>query len=66
MQFSYPFFRFFLKFLGTGRKVGVFVAEQLVGDFSGQKNSAVGMLMDPPAEQIHAHACPDGGDVEGA
>ena len=30
-----------------GRKVGIFIAEQFVGDLSGQQNANIGVFMNP-------------------
>ena len=57
---------FLLEFLRGGGEVGVFVAEQLVADLAGQQDADVGLLVDGLADQIHAHAGADGGDVIGA
>ena len=52
-----------LESLGGGGEVGVFVAEQLVGDLAGQQHTHIGLLVDGLAEQIHSHAGADGGDI---
>ena len=51
---------------GAGGKVRVLVAEELVADLAGQQHPDVGIPVDGPAAQVHAHAGPDGGDVPGA
>ena len=47
-------------------KVRILVAEQLVGDFTGQQHPDVGPFVDGLAAEVHAQAGPDGGDVVGA
>ena len=60
-----PLFRLLLELCRGGGEVRVLVAEELVGDLSGQQHPDVGGLMDGPAHQIHADTGPDGGDVIG-
>ena len=57
---------FLLEGVGGGGVVGVLVAEQLIGDLTGQQHPDVGLLVDGLAQQVHAHAGADGGDVPGA
>ena len=66
MQLPDALLGFLLKRLGGWGKVGVLVAEQLVGDLAGEQNPDVSHLMDGLAHQIHADAGTDGGDVEGS
>ena len=66
VQLADPLFGFLLKGRGVRREIGVLIAEQLVGNLPGEQNPDVGPLMNGPAEQIHAHAGPDGGDVKAA
>ena len=47
-------------------EVGVFVPEQFVGNLPGQQNTDVRVLVDCPAAQIHAQACPNGRNIPGA
>ena len=58
--------RLLLEGFGRGREVGIFIAEQLVGNFAGHEHAHVGLLVDGLAAQVHAHARADGGDVIGA
>ena len=55
-----------LEGIGGGGVVGVLVAEQLIGDLAGQQHADIGLLVDGLAQQVHAHAGADGGDVPGA
>ena len=55
--------RFPLKFRRGGRKIGVLVAEQLVGNFARQKHAHIARFMNGAAQKIHAHRCEDGADV---
>ena len=57
---------FLLEFRGIRSKVGVLVAEQLIGNLSGEKNADVGVLVNPFADEIHTDRCADRGDVIGA
>ena len=66
MQLPDTLLRLFLELLRRGGEVGVLVTEQLVGDLAGQQHPNVGVLMNPLAQQIHAHAGPDSGDIKGA
>ena len=66
MQLADTLLRLLLKRLGRRRKIRIFVAEQLVGYFAGEKNPDIGLLMDCLADQVHAHACADGRYVKGA
>ena len=52
-----------LESIGGGGVVGVFVAEQLVRDLAGQQHTHIGLLVNGLAQQIHAHAGADGGDI---
>ena len=52
-----------LKRLCRGGKVGVFIAEQFIGDLPGQQYADVGILVNRLAAQVHAEACPDGCNV---
>ena len=63
VQLAHALLALLLKRLGRGGKVGVLVAEQLVGHFARQKHAHVGVLTDGLAQKIHAHACAHGGDV---
>ena len=65
MKLSYALFRLLLEFFGGRGEIGVFISEKLVGNFSGEQNPDVGVLMYPFAEQIHSHAGTDGGYVVG-
>ena len=56
---------FFLERLRRRGEVRVLVAEQLVGDLTGQQHPHVGPFVDGLAAEIHAQAGPDGGDVVG-
>ena len=64
MQLSYSLLRLLLELLRARRKVGVFVAEQLVGDLARQKNSDIRVLVYPFAQQVHAHARADSCDIK--
>ena len=55
-----------LESIGGGGVVGVLVAEQLIGNLAGQQHADIGLLVDGLAQQIHAHAGADGGDIPGA
>ena len=66
MKLPDALFSLCLKFLGRGGKVRVLVAEELVGNFTGQQHPQIRMLMNVVAHQIHADGGPDGGDVIGA
>ena len=59
MQLANALFRLLLEFLSRRREVGVFISEELVGNFAGQEHANIGVLMDPLAEQVHSHACAD-------
>ena len=61
-----PLFSLFLEGLRIRREVRVLVAEQLVGNLSGQDDADVGVLMDPFADKIHADRSPDRRDIVGA
>ena len=52
-----------LEGVGGGGVVGVFVAEQLVRDLAGQQHTHIGLLVNGLAQQVHAHAGADGGDI---
>ncbi len=47
----------------VGGVVGVFVAEQFIGNFTRQQHADVSLLVDGLAQQVHAHAGADGGDI---
>ena len=66
IQLVHALFGLLLEGLGRGRKVRVFIAEQLVGNFARHEHAHVGLLVDGLAAQVHAHARADGGDVIGA
>ena len=51
---------------GAGGKVGVLIAEQLVGDLAGQQHTDIGVLVDVLADEVHAHRRADGRNVPGA
>ena len=55
-----------LESLRRRRKVCVLVAEQFVGNLSGQQNTHICLLMNRLAAQIHAHACADRRDIPGS
>ena len=55
-----------LEGIGGGGVVGVLVAEQFIGNLAGQQHADIGLLVDGLAQQVHAHAGADGGDVPGA
>ena len=57
------FFGLLLEFFGRGRKVGVFITEQLVGNFARQNHAQIGVFVDPLAKKIHAHARADGRNI---
>ena len=63
MQLAYALFGLALKFLGGRGKVGILIAEQLVRDLAGEQHAYVGVLVYPAAEQIHTHACANGGYI---
>ena len=46
VQLPDALFRLLLKLHGRGREVGIFIAEQLVGDLSRQQNAHIGGEMD--------------------
>ena len=66
MQLPDALLGFLLKRLGGWGKVGVLVAEQLVGDLTGEQHPDIGRFVNGLAYQIHADAGTDGGDVEGS
>ena len=63
VQLPDAFFRLLLELLGAEREVGVLVAEQLVGNLAGQNHAQVGVLVNPLAKKIHAHARADGRNI---
>ena len=66
MDLMDPLLSLFLEGLRIRREVGIFVAEQLIGDLSCQDDADVGVLMDPFADKIHADRSPDRRDIVGA
>ena len=52
-----------LESVGGGGVVGVFIAEQLVRDLAGQQHTHIGLLVNGLAQQVHAHAGADGGNI---
>ena len=63
MKLADALFGLLLEFFGRGRKVGVFITEQLVGNFTRQDYAQVGVFVDPLAKKIHAHARADGRNI---
>ena len=63
MQFAHPFFRFFLEGFRTRREICIFISEQFIGDFSGEKNADIGVLVNVFADQIHSDRSADRGDI---
>ena len=59
MQLAYALYRFCLKSFGRGREVRVFVSEQFVGNFAGQKHLDVGRFAYFLADKVHSHARAD-------
>ena len=66
MQLPDALLGFLLERLGGWGKVGILVAEQLVGDFAGEQHPDIGRFVNGLAHQIHTDAGADGGDVEGS
>ena len=66
MQFPQPLPGFLLEGLGGGGKIGVLVAEQLIGNLSGEEDPDRRGFVDGLANQIHSDAGPNGGDIEGS
>ena len=66
MQLPQPLFCLLLERLGRGGEVGVFIAEELVGDLPREEDPDIRLFVDSFTQQVHAHAGPDGGDVVGA
>ena len=65
VQFGDPLLGFFLERLRRRGEVRVLVAEQLIGDLTGQQHPHVGPFVDGLTAEIHTQAGPDGGDVVG-
>ena len=63
MKLADALFGLLLELLRRGRKVGVFITEQLVGNFTRQDYAQVGVFVDPLAKKIHAHARADGRNI---
>ena len=55
MKLTDSLLRFFLELLGRRSKIRVFVSEKLVGNFTRQKNTDIGVLVNPFTKQIHTH-----------
>ena len=63
MQLPDALLALFLKRLCIRREIGVFIAEQLIGDLTGHQHADIRRLMDGLADEIHAHRSADGRDV---
>ena len=63
MKLADALFGLLLEFFGRGRKVSVFITEQLVGNFTRQDYAQVGVFVDPLAKKVHAHARADGRNI---
>ena len=63
MKLADAFFGLLLEFFGRGRKVGVFIAKQLVGNFTRQDYAQIGVFVNPLAKKVHAHARADGRNI---
>ena len=63
MQLPNPLLTLRLERRRRGGEIRVLIPKQLVADLARQQHPDVALLMDGPAEEIHAHAGPDGGDV---
>ena len=66
MKLPDTLFGFLLKSLGAGGKIGVFIAKQLIRNFTRQQHAQVGVLVNILAHQIHSDGGADRGDVIGA
>ena len=66
IDFTDPLLGFLLEGVCARGKIGIFVAKQLVGNFTGQDDADVGVLVNPLADKIHADGSADGGDVKGS
>ena len=66
MQFPDTLLRFSLEAFGVGRKVCIFIAEQLIRDLAGKNDLDVCMFMNPFADQIHTDRGPDSCDIPGS
>ena len=63
MKLADALFGLLLEFFGGWRKIGVLVAEQLVGNFACQNHAQIGVFVNPLAKKIHAHARADGRNI---
>ena len=63
MQLAHTLLRFFLKFLGVRRKIGVFIAEKLIGYFARKQNPYIGSFVYRLAYKVHTYACAYGGNI---
>ena len=63
MKLADALFGLLLELLRRGRKVGVLIAKQLVGNFARQNHAQIGVFVDPLAKKIHAHARADGRNI---
>ena len=66
VQLTDTLFRFLLEFFCGRGKIGIFIAKQLIRNLAGEQDADVGVLVDPFAEQVHAHAGANRGDVKRA
>ena len=65
MQFPDPLLALPLERLRGGCKVRILVPKQLVADLPRQQDPDIALGMDGPADEVHSHAGPDGGNIVG-
>ena len=63
MKLPHALLGFRLERGGTGGEICIFVAEELIGNFTGEQHADIGLLVNGFADEVHAHAGADGGDV---
>ena len=66
IDFADSFLGFLLESVCARGKIGIFVAKQFVGNFTGQDDTDVGVLVNPLADKIHADGSADGSNVKGS
>ena len=65
VQLVHSLFSLALELLRRGGKVGVLIAEQLIGNLAREQHAHIGFLMYRLAAKVHAHARADGGYIIG-
>ena len=63
MKLPHALLGFRLERSGAGGEICIFVAEELIGNFTGEQHADIGLLVNGFADEVHAHAGADGGDV---